>query len=81
MSSLQAIVMAGGIGERVRPLTQSRAKSAVPFGGTFRIIDLTLSNFVNSGIRQVDLIGFLCVIGISYSNARVRVKYVLHSLF
>jgi len=48
-----AIIMAGGVGERLRPLTGERAKSAVPFGGKFRIIDFTLSNCVNSGIRQI----------------------------
>jgi len=51
--SLLAIVMAGGAGERLRPLTDVRAKPAVPFGGAYRIIDFTLSNCINSGIRQV----------------------------
>jgi glucose-1-phosphate adenylyltransferase len=46
-------VMAGGQGERLRPLTDVRAKPAVPFGGIFRIIDFTLSNCVNSGIRRI----------------------------
>jgi glucose-1-phosphate adenylyltransferase len=45
--------MAGGSGERLRPLTDSRAKPAVPFGGKFRLIDFTLSNCINSGIRQI----------------------------
>ncbi len=48
-----AMVMAGGAGERLRPLTDVRAKPAVPFGGIYRIIDFTLSNCINSGIRQV----------------------------
>jgi glucose-1-phosphate adenylyltransferase len=48
-----AIVMAGGAGERLRPLTDERAKPAVPFGGKFRLIDFTLSNCINSGIRQI----------------------------
>ena len=46
-----AIILAGGRGRRLGPLTDWRAKPAVPFGGTFRIIDFTLSNCVNSGIR------------------------------
>ncbi len=50
---LLAIVMAGGAGERLRPLTDVRAKPAVPFGGSYRIIDFALSNCINSGIRQV----------------------------
>lgn len=45
--------MAGGAGERLRPLTDDRAKPAVLFGGTYRIVDFTLSNCINSGIRRV----------------------------
>ncbi len=45
--------MAGGAGERLRPLTDERAKPAVLFGGGYRIIDFTLSNCINSGIRRV----------------------------
>jgi glucose-1-phosphate adenylyltransferase len=45
-----ALVLAGGKGERLRPLTDVRSKPAVPFGGTYRIIDFVLSNFYNSGI-------------------------------
>lgn len=48
-----AIVMAGGRGERLRQLTAHRAKPATPFGGKYRIIDFSLSNCVNSGIRQI----------------------------
>ena len=45
-----ALILAGGKGERLRPLTDVRSKPAVPFGGTYRIIDFVLSNFYNSGI-------------------------------
>ena len=48
-----AIVLAGGRGTRLGPLTDWRAKPAVPFGGKFRIIDFALSNCVNSGIRRI----------------------------
>jgi len=48
-----AIVLAGGRGERLHPLTADRAKPAVPFGGRYRIIDFVLSNFVNSGILSI----------------------------
>ena len=48
-----AVIMAGGMGERLRPLTDVRAKPAVPFGAIFRIIDFALSNCINSGIRQI----------------------------
>jgi glucose-1-phosphate adenylyltransferase len=50
-----AIVLAGGRGERLKMLTDWRAKPAVPFGGKFRIIDFTLSNCVNSGIRRIGI--------------------------
>ena len=47
------IVLAGGKGTRLHPLTRERAKPAVPFGGKYRIIDFVLSNFVNSGIHSI----------------------------
>ncbi len=47
------IVLAGGVGERLSPLTRDRAKPAVYFGGPYRIIDFVLSNCVNSGLRRV----------------------------
>jgi glucose-1-phosphate adenylyltransferase len=48
-----AIVLAGGRGSRLEPLTRDRAKPAVPFGGIYRIIDFTLSNCINSDIRKI----------------------------
>jgi len=48
-----AMVMVGGKGERLHPLTLERAKPAVPFGGIYRLIDFTLSNSVNSGLRRI----------------------------
>jgi len=48
-----ALVLAGGRGSRLHELTKWRAKPSVPFGGKFRIIDFTLSNCVNSGIRRI----------------------------
>jgi len=47
------MIMAGGKGERLHPLTQDRAKAAVPFGGKYRLVDFVLSNFLNSGIYAV----------------------------
>ena len=47
------MVLAGGVGERLSPLTKERAKPAVYFGGPYRIIDFTLSNCINSGLRQI----------------------------
>src|ERR1700722_15645159 len=47
------IVLAGGAGERLFPLTKDRAKPAVYFGGPYRIIDFSLSNCINSGLRRI----------------------------
>mgnify|MGYP002623598297 CR=1 FL=1 len=49
-------VLAGGAGSRLMPLTQHRAKPAVPFGGSYRIIDFTLSNCIHSGFRRIHLL-------------------------
>ena len=51
--SVLAMILAGGEGTRLAPLTQQRAKPAVPFGGKYRIIDFVLSNFINSGIESI----------------------------
>src|SRR5918994_5555650 len=48
-----AVVLAGGAGSRLGPLTATRAKPAVPFAGMFRLIDITLSNVANSGLTDV----------------------------
>jgi len=56
MKKLLTFIMAGGKGERLHPLTKDRAKPAVPFGGIYRIIDFTLSNCINSGIRRVNVL-------------------------
>ena len=50
---LLGMIMAGGKGERLFPLTKSRSKPAVPFAGKHRIVDFVLSNFINSGIFSV----------------------------
>ncbi|MDR4509126.1 MAG: glucose-1-phosphate adenylyltransferase [Candidatus Brocadiaceae bacterium] len=51
--NILVMLLAGGQGERLYPLTKDRAKPAVPFGGIYRIIDFTLSNCINSGFRKV----------------------------
>ncbi len=56
MEKILAIVLAGGKGERLYPLTTDRTKPAVPFGGIYRIIDFTLSNCLNSRIRRIYLL-------------------------
>jgi glucose-1-phosphate adenylyltransferase len=53
MADVFGIVLAGGEGKRLAPLTADRAKPAVPFGGNYRLIDFALSNLVNAGYRQI----------------------------
>jgi glucose-1-phosphate adenylyltransferase len=53
LSGLSTIIMAGGKGERLYPLTRDKAKPAITFGSLYRIIDFTLSNCLNSGIRRI----------------------------
>jgi glucose-1-phosphate adenylyltransferase len=56
MAKLLAMILAGGEGRRLDPLTRDRAKPAVPFGGRYRIIDFVLSNFANSGILKMKVL-------------------------
>jgi len=56
MSDVLALILAGGKGERLHPLTIHRAKPAVPFGGKYRIIDFTLSNCINSLVRRIAIL-------------------------
>lgn len=53
MREVLTFILAGGRGERLDPLTRDRTKPAVPFGGIYRIIDFTLSNCINSGLRRI----------------------------
>lgn len=55
-SKVLTFILAGGKGERLHPLTKDRAKPAVPFGGIYRIIDFTLSNCINSGLRRIHVL-------------------------
>ncbi|HET8725370.1 MAG TPA: glucose-1-phosphate adenylyltransferase, partial [Anaeromyxobacteraceae bacterium] len=56
MTSVLAMILAGGEGRRLDPLTRERAKPAVPFGGRYRIIDFVLSNFANSGVTRMKVL-------------------------
>jgi glucose-1-phosphate adenylyltransferase len=56
MRKVLTFIMVGGKGERLLPLTKDRTKPAVPFGGIYRIIDFTLSNCINSGLRKIYLL-------------------------
>ena len=56
MNDVMAVILAGGKGSRLEPLTRDRAKPAVPFGGGYRIVDFALSNCLNSGLRKLLLL-------------------------
>ncbi|MGF1739859.1 glucose-1-phosphate adenylyltransferase [Vibrio profundum] len=53
MAGVLGMILAGGEGSRLRPLTQSRSKPSVPFGGSYRLIDFALNNFVNAGLTRI----------------------------
>ncbi|MBN1301403.1 MAG: glucose-1-phosphate adenylyltransferase [Melioribacteraceae bacterium] len=53
LRSTLTMILAGGLGERLKPLTEVRTKPSVPFGGKYRIIDFALSNCLNSGLRKI----------------------------
>ena len=53
MKNCISVILAGGKGERLMPLTKHRSKPAIPFGGIYLLIDLTLSNCINSGVYKI----------------------------
>lgn len=81
-AKILGIMMAGGEGSRLAPLTRDRAKPAVPFGGKYRIIDFVLSNFVNSEIYSIYvLVQFKCQSLIEHLQERWRFGGLLHDQF
>jgi len=56
LTNVVAMILAGGEGKRLHPLTRDRAKPAVPFGGRYRLIDFVLSNFVNSAVNKMSVL-------------------------
>src|SRR5262249_20438489 len=56
MKNVLAMILAGGEGKRLYPLTRERPQPAVPFGGKYRIIDFVLNNFANSGIYKIKIL-------------------------
>jgi len=56
MEDTLAIIMGGGAGTRLFPLTKQRAKPAVPLAGKYRLVDIPISNCINSGLRQIYIV-------------------------
>ena len=56
MDSVSCVILGGGKGERLYPLTKERAKPAVPFGCSYRLIDIPLSNSIHAGIRNISIL-------------------------
>jgi glucose-1-phosphate adenylyltransferase len=75
-----AVILAGGKGSRLEPLTRDRAKPAVPFGGCYRIIDFTLSNCINSGFRRMLLFTQYKSMSLDRHVYLAWQRYVCHSL-
>ena len=59
MTELTAVILGGGRGSRLDPLTRLRAKPAVPIGGKFRLIDIPMSNCLHSGVRKIFILTHL----------------------
>ncbi len=79
-TDILSVILAGGKGSRLEPLTRDRAKPAVPFGGCYRIIDFTLSNCLNSGLRKILLFTQYKAMSLDrHINAAWR-KLVLHEM-
>jgi glucose-1-phosphate adenylyltransferase len=77
-----AIVLAGGKGERLHPMTHERSKPAVPFGGKYRIVDFVLSNLVNSGVQSIYvLVQYMSQSMIEYLRASWRTAGLTPSQF
>lgn len=70
VQSTYAVVLAGGRGTRLRQLTDCDAKPAMPFGGHLRIIDFTLSNCINSGLRRIDVL--------TQYKAQSLIRHIMH---
>jgi ADP-glucose pyrophosphorylase len=58
--SVAAVILGGGAGTRLYPLTKQRAKPAVPIGGAYRLIDVPMSNCINSGISKMYVLTQVC---------------------
>ncbi|MBI4248043.1 MAG: glucose-1-phosphate adenylyltransferase [Elusimicrobia bacterium] len=82
MDKVLGIILAGGKGERLYPLTKERSKPAVPFGGQYRIVDFVLSNFINSGIFSIYiLVQYLSQSLIEYLRTSWRGVGITHNHF
>ena len=74
MRDTLGVLLAGGAGERLYPLTRDRAKPAVTFGGIYRIIDITLSNCLNSDLRRVYILTQYKALSLNRHISGIRVR-------
>ena len=74
-SNVLSVIMGGGQGTRLFPLTKERAKPAVYFGGPYRIIDFALSNCINSGLRRI----FIARVGVPPRAYQQRFSTTRHA--
>ena len=72
-TDVYAIIMGGGRGSRLRPLTRRRAKAAVPLAGKYRLVDVPISNCLHSGIRHIALVTQFNADQIGRASCRERV--------
>jgi len=75
MKNTLGVLLAGGAGERLYPLTRDRAKPAVTFGGYYRIIDITLSNCINSDLRTVYILTQYKALSLNRHIAKAGVRW------
>lgn len=78
MDDILGVILGGGRGQRLYPLTRDRAKPAVPIGGKYRLIDIALSNCINSGINRIEVLTMFNSVSLNRHIARAYVFDAFH---
>ena len=78
MSDILGVILGGGRGQRLYPLTRDRAKPAVPIGGKYRLIDIPISNCINSGINRIEVLTMFNSVSLNRHVARAYVFDAFH---
>lgn len=76
MDDILGVILGGGRGQRLYPLTRDRAKPAVPIGGKYRLIDIALSNCINSGINRIEVLTMFNSVSLNRHIARGCVRRI-----